>query len=569
MNKKRILSLLLASSLVVTAFVGCGSSEDESKNNGGTSSSDSQQVLNTLYMQAATLDVNDCSDAETTTLLGALQEGLVRIYNDGNGDEIKPAGAESWDTSEDGLTWTFHLRDNKWSDGEPVVAQHYVDSVLRLLNPDNAFQYAFFAYDIVGAEDYNLNGGSADNVGIKAIDDSTLEIKLKEAVPYFLSKLQYTVFKPVRLDIIEKLGDNYSSDYKNNVYCGPFKLTEWDNMNKEVLVKNDSYWDADNVKLEQINATYIKEMATRAQLFESKEIDNMGLKSIEYIDKYDSLADEGDCQLITGNAPSVFYLAFNQDSENGNGMLKSAKVRKAIGLALDRDEYVGEIKGRYNAAAGDVPLDVHFDGDFYREQVDEPLTDDITKYNNNSDELKALLKEGLAELGLQTDDLSQYTLTYLSQSDSEDVTIENEWIQQQIETKLGINIDIKVQNEWALFIDMYNNQEFDFVLTGWSADYDDPMTFLDMWVTDGSNNHTGYGSEEYDNLVTSLAGENDNTKRLETYSKLENILVDEDAVISPIFYYDTYSVVQKNIKNLQYPEFGPNIEFRWASVEDK
>lgn len=569
MNKKRILSLLLASSLVVTAFVGCGSSEDESKNNGGTSSSDSQQVLNTLYMQAATLDVNDCSDAETTTLLGALQEGLVRIYNDGNGDEIKPAGAESWDTSEDGLTWTFHLRDNKWSDGEAVVAQHYVDSVLRLLNPDNAFQYAFFAYDIVGAEDYNLNGGSADNVGIKAIDDSTLEIKLKEAVPYFLSKLQYTVFKPVRLDIIEKLGDNYSSDYKNNVYCGPFKLTEWENMDKEVLVKNDSYWDADNVKLEQINATYIKEMATRAQLFESKEIDNMGLKSIEYIDKYDSLADEGDCQLITGNAPSVFYLAFNQDSENGNGMLKSAKVRKAIGLALDRDEYVGEIKGRYNAAAGYVPLDVDFDGDFYREQVDEPLIDDITKYNNNSDELKALLKEGLAELGLQTDDLSQYTLTYLSQSDSEDGTIENEWIQQQIETKLGINIDIKVQNEWALFIDMYNNQEFDFVLTGWSADYDDPMTFLDMWVTDGSNNHTGYASEEYDNLVTSLAGENDNTKRLETYSKLENILVDEDAVISPIFYYDTYSVVQKNIKNIQYPEFGPNIEFRWASVEDK
>lgn len=569
MNKKRILSLLLASSLVVTAFVGCGSSEDESKNNGGTSSSDSQQVLNTLYMQAATLDVNDCSDAETTTLLGALQEGLVRIYNDGNGDEIKPAGAESWDTSEDGLTWTFHLRDNKWSDGEPVVAQHYVDSVLRLLNPDNAFQYAFFAYDIVGAEDYNLNGGSADNVGIKAIDDSTLEIKLKEAVPYFLSKLQYTVFKPVRLDIIEKLGDNYSSDYKNNVYCGPFKLTEWDNMNKEVLVKNDSYWDADNVKLEQINATYIKEMATRAQLFESKEIDNMGLKSIEYIDKYDSLADEGDCQLITGNAPSVFYLAFNQDSENGNGMLKSAKVRKAIGLALDRDEYVGEIKGRYNAAAGDVPLDVHFDGDFYREQVDEPLTDDITKYNNNSDELKALLKEGLAELGLQTDDLSQYTLTYLSQSDSEDGIIENEWIQQQIETKLGINIDIKVQNEWALFIDMYNNQEFDFVLTGWSADYDDPMTFLDIWESNGGNNHSGYASAEYDELLASLSGVTDETERKEIYENLENKLIDEDAVISPVYYTDKNSFVQNYVKGMQFPSFGSKYEFKWAYIQGK
>lgn len=566
MNKKRIVSLLLASSLVTTAFVGCGSN-DGTGNNGGTSSN-GEQVLNTLYMQAATLDVNDCSDSATTTLLGAVQEGLVRIYNDGNGDEIKPAGAESWETSEDGLTWTFHLRNNKWSDGEPVVAQHYVDSVLRLLNPDNAFKYAFFAYDIVGAEDYNLNGGSADAVGIKAIDENTLEITLREAVPYFLSKLQYTVFKPVRLDVIEKLGDNYASDFENNVYCGPFKLTEWDNMNKEVLVKNDSFWDAENIELDQINATYIKEMATRAQLFESKELDNMGLTTVEYINQYTSLADEDSCQLLTGDAPSVFYLAFNQDSENGNGMLKSAKVRKAIGLALDRDEYVGEIKGRYNAAYGDIPLDVHFNGEFYRGQVDEPLAADAKKYNNG-DELKALLKEGLTELGLQTDDLSKYSLTYLSQSDSEDGTVENEWIQQQIESKLGINIDIQVQNEWSLFLDLYDNQEFDFVLTGWSADYDDPMTFLDMWVTGGSNNHTGYASEEYDRLVDSLAGENDNAKRLEAYKSLEKLLVQDDAVVSPIFYYDKYSVVQNYVKNLQYPEFGPTMEFRWASVTGK
>lgn len=569
MNKKRILSLLLASSLVVTAFVGCGSSEGENTGNGGASNSETEQVLNTLYMQAATLDVNDCSDAQTTTLLGALQEGLVRIYNDGNGDEIKPAGAESWDTSEDGLTWTFHLRDNKWSDGEPVIAQHYVDSVLRLLDPENAFQYAFFAYDIVGAEDYNLGNGSKDAVGIKAIDDKTLEITLKEAVPYFLSKLQYTVFKPIRLDVVEALGDNYASDFENNVYCGPFKLTEWDNMNKEVLVKNDSFWDAENVALDQINATYVKEMATRAQLFDSGELDNMGLVSVEYIDQYTSLAESGECQSVTGDAPSVFYLKFNQDSENGNGMLKSAKVRKAIGLALDRDEYVGEIKGRYNAAAGDVPLNVHFDGEFYRAQVDEPLADDIEKYNNNDEELQKLLKEGLTELGLQTDDLSQYTLTYLSQNDSEDGTIENEWIQQQIEAKLGINVDIQVQNEWSLFLQLHDNQEYDFILTGWSADYDDPMTFLDMWVTDGSNNRTGYSNTKYDELVASLAGENDNAKRLEVYKQLETMLVDEDAVVSPVFYYDTHSVIQSYVEDLQYPEFGPTVEYRWASITDK
>ena len=168
MKKRRLLSLVLATSLAATAFVGCGSDDKKSgsNNDGGASSSaeiDKEQVLNTIYFNVATLDQNDCTDSESSTILNAVQEGLVRVYTNEDGtSELQPAGAESWETSDYQLTWTFHLRkDAKWSDGEPVVAQNYVDSFMRILNPDNGFAYGFLAYDIVGAEEYNTGSGSA------------------------------------------------------------------------------------------------------------------------------------------------------------------------------------------------------------------------------------------------------------------------------------------------------------------------------------------------------------------------------------------------------------------------
>lgn len=569
--KRKILAVLLSATMLLTV-AGCGNSNKTSNNSSNNSSNseklDDEQVLNTIYFEVATLDANDCTDNQSSSILAAVQEGLTRVENDGTGDKLVPAGAESWETSEDGLTWTFHLRKTNWSDGEPVVAQNYVDSFMRILNPDNGFAYAFLAYDIVGAEEYNTGSGSADAVGVKAIDDQTLQFNLKYAVPYFLSKISYATFHPIRLDVIERLGDKYASEIKDTVYNGPFIIESWDNGNSMVLVKNDTYWDADSVKLDRINLTQVKEFATQAQLFENQELDVTGAQT-DYIEKWTQQAENGEFQMQTGDEPGSFYLYFNQTSESANGILKNAKIRKAIGLAIDRDVYTNDLVGRYQSSYGIIPTAINFNDKKYRDQVEEPLADEAKTYVNNPDKLKELFKEGLTELSLQTDDLSQYSLTYLCQGDSELQKQRAEWISQQIESNLGINIEVETQGDWGIYLNTMDKLEYDFTLSGWSADYDDPMTFLDIWVSNGGNNHTGYANAEYDELLKSAKGENDQVKLLEIYEKLENKLIEEDAVISPVYYTDTVRFYQNYVKDLQFTSFGAVYEFKHAYIEGK
>lgn len=564
--KKKFISLLAIGLSCMMLLGGCG--KKNSGGSGNNSAKDSEQVLNTIYFEVATLDANDCTDSQSSTILNAVQEGLVRIENSGNGDEMIPAGAEKWESSEDGLTWTFYLRKMNWSDGEPVVAKHYVDSFQRILNPKNGFPYASFAYDIEGAEEYNTSTGSLDAVGVKALDDYTLEFKLKNVVPYFVSKVSYPVFHPIRLDVIEKLGDKYASEIKDTVYNGPFKIESWDNGNSMVLVKNDTYWDADNVYLQKINMTNIKEFATQAQLFEAQELDISGSQT-DYIEKWNKKADAGEFQKLTGEDAGSFYLYYNETSNSANGILKNAKIRKAIGLSIDRDVYTKDLVGRFQSAYGVVPTAINVGDEKYRDKVEEPLKADAKTYLNNKEKVQKLFKEGLTELGLQTDDLSKYELTYLSQGSSELQKQRSEWMAQQINGNLGIKINVETQGDWGVFLNTMHKLEYDFTLSGWSADYNDPMTFLDIWASDGGNNHAGYANAEYDELLASLAGITDEAKILDVYKKLENKLVNDDAVVSPVYYTDKYAFYQNYVKDMQFTIFGGIYEFKHAYIEGK
>ncbi|WP_291650277.1 peptide ABC transporter substrate-binding protein [Clostridium sp.] len=568
--KKRVIFLLAIGLSCMMILGGCGKKGPEQSKNGesGSAQMDSDQVLNTIYFEVATLDANDTTDNQSSSILNAVQEGLVRIENSGKGDEIVPAGAEKWETSEDGLTWTFYLRKMNWSDGEPVVAKHYVDSFQRILNPDNGFAYSFLAYDIEGAEEYNTGKGTIDAVGVKAVDDYTLEFKLKHPVPYFASKVSYTTFHPIRLDIIEKLGDKYASEIKDTVYNGPFKIESWDNGNSMVLVKNDTYWDADNVYLQKINMTKIQEFATQAQLFEAQELDISGSQT-DYIEKWTQKADAGEFQKLTGEDPGSFYLYFNQKSESANGILKNAKVRKAIGLSIDRDVYTKDLVGRFQSAYGIVPTAINVGDEKYRDKVKGPLESDAKTYVNNKEKLQELFKEGLKELGLQTDDLSQYELTYLSQGSSELQKQRAEWVAQQINGNLGIKINVETQGDWGVYLSIMDKLEYDFTMSGWSADYNDPMSFLDIWVSNGGNNHTGYADTEYDELLKSVYKETEQDKVTEIYKNLENKLVNEDAVISPVYYTDKYTFYQNYVKDIQFTSFGSVYEFKHAYIEGK
>ena len=564
--KKKLISLLAAGVSCMMLLVGCGSNNPGEAGSGAEK--DSEQVLNTIYFNVATLDANDTTDNQSSTILNAVQEGLVRIENNGETEEIVAAGAESWETSEDGLTWTFKLRKMDWSDGEPVVAQHYVDSFYRILNPDNGFAYSFLAYDIVGAEEYNTGKGELDAVGIKAVDDYTLEFKLKHPLPYFVSKVSYTVFHPIRLDVIEKLGDKYASEITDTVYNGPFKIESWDNGNSMVLVKNDTYWDAENVYLEKINMTNIKEFATQAQLFESQELDISGAQQ-DYIEKWSERAEAGEFQKLTGEDPGSFYLYFNQTSKSADGILKNAKIRKAIGLSIERDVYTKDLVGRFESAYGLIPTAIYSGDKKYRDQVEGPLAADAKTYVNNKEKLQELFKEGLKELGLQTDDLSKYELTYLNQGESELQKQRAEWMAQQISGNLGIKINVETQGDWGVYLSIMDKLEYDFTLSGWGADYNDPMSFLDIWVSNGGNNHTGYADAKYDELLASVYKEKDQDKITEIYKVLETKLVNEDAVISPVYYTDKYSFYQNYVKDIQFTSFGSVYEFKHAYIQGK
>lgn len=566
MKKIKIISTMLASTMLIGSIGGCGSSTKVSSGTSGEKL-DSVQEINTIMFNPLTFDSDACYDGDSTTVLGAVEEGLTRISNDGTQDKIEPAGAESWEVSDDGLEYTFKLRDNKWSDGKDVVAQQYVDAVTRLLTASNSFQYAFFGFSIKNGKAFYDGKASADELGIKAVDDHTLKITLEKAEPYFLSKLSYTVFKPIRLDVIEEAGDSYGKDYTKLVYNGPFKIESYESNNKMVLVKNDSFWDKDNVKLTKINMTDVKEFATQAQLFESKQLDVTG-STQDYIEKWTEAAKEGKWQAATGEVPEVWYMGFNQKTNGPSGLMGNAKIRKAISLSIDREELTSSVYGRYTPGYGLVPKSVEIGDKMYRDVAEEPLKSEAQEINGDSAKLQELFHEGLKELNKDTTNLKDITIEYLTSGKSELDKQRQEWMKQQIENKLGINIKVTVAGDFKLLTASQQNNEYDITMKGWSADYNDPMTFVDMFASDSDNNETGYSNKEYDEALATLDGINDNNKRLEIYEKLEKILID-DSGIAPLFYQDRKQFIQNYVKDFQTPSFGPDYEFRWAYIEGK
>lgn len=569
-----ILSALIAGTVLFSACTGGKIKETgiDSSPKPGTEKTeakkDKNQSLTLVFLEPKSLDTNAVYDSSTAVIIGAVQEGLIRVKNTGGADEIVAAGAEKWETSSDGLTWTFHLRDYKWSDGKPVIAQHFVDSVLRLLEKSNAFPYAVSAYDIKNAQAYNLGKAKAEEVGVKAVDDKTLQFTLERPVSAFLAKIVYPVFKPIRLDAIKAGGENWATDITKQVYSGPYKIKEWVRNNSITLVKNPDYWDAKNVFIETVNMNDIPEFATQAQLFETQQLDVTG-SSQEYIAKWTQAAQEGKWQSFAGDTPSTSYLAFNQKNGGFSGLMGNAKIRKAISVAYDREELVSAIYGRYSPAYGYVSKSLSIGKDDYRKVVDEPLKADAAKFRNNPAEIQKLFREGLKELGKDTANLKDIKLTYITSGTDALSKQRQEWWKQQLEKNLGITIDMKVYGDTKLYTQDRKDFKFDLFFGAWNGDYNDPMTFLDMWESVNGNNYAGYNNPEYDTLLKSLSTITDTAKRLEVYKKLEAMLVQQDAAIAPVYYGDTRRFVQNYVKDFCFPMFGPTYEWRWAYISGK
>jgi oligopeptide transport system substrate-binding protein len=572
-NLLGLLSVILASTLLLSAC------SDKSKETNGNSSKagtdktdvkkDKDQNLTLIFLEPETLDSNAVADSSSATIVGATQEGLLVAKNTGTGvDEIVAAGAEKWETSTDGLTWTFHLRDYKWSDGKPVIAQHFVDSVLRLLQKENAFPYAFFGYDIKNGEAYNLGKAKAEEVGVKAINDKTVQFTLEKPVPFFLAKIAYPVFQPIRLDVIKAGGENWATDPTKQVYCGPYTIKEWVRNNSITMVKNPNYWNAQNIAIETVTMNDIPEFSTQAQLFENQQLDVTG-STQEYVEKWTKAAKEGKWQAFTGDTPDTAYLSLNQKNGGLSGIMSNAKIRKAVSLSFDREELIKVIYARYTPAYGMIPKSLTVGKDEYRKVVEEPLKTDVSKYKNNPTEIQKLVHEGLKELGKDTTNLKDIKLTYITTGSDALSKQKQEWWKQQLEKNLGVTIEMKVYGDTKIYSQDRKAWKFDICLLAWNGDYNDPMTFLDMWESTNPNNFASYNSPEYDKLLKSLGTITDTAKRLEVYKKLEAKLIQEDAAIAPVYYGDTKRFIQNCVKDFGFPMFGPSYEWRWTYISGR
>ena len=573
---RKFLALLLCTVMAGATLVGCGGSDTDKKNanNNGEEVLAEEQVLNLKYTDLSLIDVNDARNANEFQVLTQVHEGLFRTFTDENGqDVVEYAGCTSYDISDDGLTYTFHLReDAKWSDGVAITSQHYIDSWLRLINADNAFPYAELALGIAGAEAYYYGEGSIEDVAIEYIDDYTFSCTLAEPDSSFIKKVNMVVFYPIRLDLIEAAeaaGGDWTNDYTLHVFSGPFVISDRVLENSMTLTKNEYYWDAENIILDQVNLQVVAEDSTMAQLMESQQMDVWTPKDMEYVTLWEDKVNNGDLDLSVSANPSVTYISVDMhEAGNGgpSGLMNNAKVRLAISLAFDREEY-NELfcQGLATPAYGLVPNGISVGNTEFRSYTKGALEAYADK-TNDTEYLQGLFQEGLDELGY-TGEISDIVLTTIIYAPTTQQTNINEWYKQQLESKLGVQVNITVHPDVSTWKTARDSYEYDWYTMGWYGDYSDPVNFLDLFKT--GNGYAkfmgGYSNPEFDALIEQAKVSTDDEERLELYAQAEKILLEDGGVI-PLYYEASYVYSQPYVKGLSLPMFGAEYEFTRAYI---
>ncbi|MEG1254753.1 peptide ABC transporter substrate-binding protein [Clostridium sp.] len=549
MKSKKILASLLALSMVATvALVGCGKDEAKDSTNGSASTeADSEQYLNMLLAQEPkTIDQSKSSDSYSSLILANAEEALTRIVQDENGkDKIEAGVAESWEQSKDGLTWTFKLRDAKWSDGKPVTAEQFVYGITRTLNPDTASPYAFLLYPIANAVEFNGGKAKAEELGVKAIDEKTVEFKLKSPCAFFLDLTYFKVMQPQREDIIATHGERYGSEANTMVFNGPYMISEWVHNNKVELVKNPEYWDAENVKLEKVTMKIIKETSAAMNELYNGSIDMAAVNKPEWIEKLDGT---GEFDVKKGYDASTAYTFFNQE----NKLFSNEKIRKAFIIAEDREGKIKTLrKGLGEPALSFCPPKVQIGGEDYRAKANDLPVKSLMDENPDA---KALFIEGMKELGLG-EDPSTIKIKYL-QSGTDTTAKEFAEFQQQVyQNTFGIKVEVEYV-EWAIFQTRTDELNYEVAAMAWTGDYNDPNTYLDMWVSGAGIVPTGWKSEKYDELIKKASQSTDANERAELFKQAERVLIYEDGVVSPEAWRFKNTYVKKYVKNYTAPLFG-------------
>ena len=537
-NKKVALT---ATALSLSAILAaCGTDEEKSTT---SSTADGDKELNLLIpSEPPSLHPQLASDTTSGAILESAFEGLTTMKN---GEPVLGA-AEDYIISPDLLTYTFKLRDAQWSNGEKVTAEDFAYAWLWALNPENTSEYSSILYPVKGAEAYNTGTGTAEEVGVKAIDEKTLEVTLEAPTPYFLELTAFKTYFPINKAVAEA-NPTWYTEADSYVGNGAFTLSTWNHSGDIVLEKSETYWDAENVNIDTVNVAMVESETTQMTMYDAGEVDFLGAPyGTISLDAIDRLKSE-DALNVTDQA-GVYWYKFNTKDP----VMQNENIRKALALAIDRKALVSNIvKGEQPPALGIVPDSVEGFGD------DEGYFKDA-----DFAEAKKYLAAGLKELGLASPADLEVKVSYNTSEAHASIA---QFIQQGWSSELGITV--KLDNaEWQVYLDKLSNSDFQIGRLGWGADYNDAYSFLEMYnsATNG-NNQTGWSNEEYTKLVKASTTETDPAKRTEILLQAEAIIM-EEMPVAPVYYNTNLFITHDNVENIE-PDALGNINLKFADVK--
>lgn len=537
--KKRSLKLITVMLALLIFLTACGGGNAPANNGNGnaengnaaedaaeTAGTDGPILRTNNKSEPGSLDPALARGTHESWILQHIFEGLMKYDEKG---EVVPAMAKSVDVSDDGITYTFHLRDDvKWSNGDPVTAQDFEFAWKRVLDPELASEYSYQLYYVQGGEEYNTGKGSVDDVAIKALDDKTLEVKLVVPTPYFEGLTAFYTLYPVHKASVEGNPDWANDPAKTEfVSNGPFKLVNWQHNEKIQIVKNENYYDADKVKLGGIDFDILEDDNTAWQKYDGGDYDFLVNPPSTIVHQ---LQVDGNDELKIGDDLGTYYYAFNCKKSP----FSNPKVREALSMAIDRKTIVDNItQGGQLVAEGVVPYGLLDDeSKDFREANGNLVEEDKEK-------AKKLLEEGLAEEGMTVEDMNNFTLSYNTDEGHKKIA---QAVQQMWKENLGF--EIKLENmEFQVLLDRRLAGDYDICRAGWLGDYADPMTMLDIFMTDNAQNDVFYSNPKFDELLMTAKKSPDQKVRMDSMKEAEKIMMSEKP-IAPVYFY-TQPYVQK------------------------
>lgn len=479
-----------------------------------------QQLVFNNTTEPQTLDPQLMTGVPESRLASALFEGLVGLHPETLAPV--PGLATHWDASDDGLTWTFHLRPGlTWSDGTALTATTVVDSWLRALDPATASKYANMLFPIAGAEAYHTGTGERAGVAAVASDAVTITITLHQPCPYLLSLVAFHTWFPVPLHAIEAHGPKWIHP-GNLVASGAFTLTTWDARERIVLTKNPSYWDAEFVKLETITVLPLEDQQTALQLFEAGEIHWQpavpAARAAELKHNPDYYADA---------YLGTYYYRFNVTRPP----LDNVHVRRALSLAIDRRAVAEEVLG-----AGQKPATA-----FSPPGIGAPAFNPPAGLGFDPEAAKAELEAAKASGA----DLSQPLELLYNTSESHRQVAEA--IAAMWQRHLGIQVQLR-NSEWKVYLEQMDDLQYDIARSAWIGDYNDPNTFLETMRGGDGNNRTGWANDTYDELWRAAGATSDPEERLAIFAQMETILVRDEVPLAPIYTYVNQGLLSEQVQ---------------------